>query len=135
LVNLSLLLHQILAGDVSNGKELIRAAVGLWATNTLAFALWFWELDRGGPIARCQEKRRQPDFLFPQMDVVGSVKAGLVPNFFDYLYVSLTNSIAFSPTDAMPLTLAAKLSMSAGSLISFATIVVVGARAVNILAG
>jgi hypothetical protein len=133
LTNLVVLLHFMIESNLQNGRALIQAAVGIWATNVLAFAFWFWELDRGGPVSRARERRRQPDFFFQQMDSPDTAPQRWVPRFIDYAYVSLTNSLAFSPTDTLPLTVSAKTLMAAESLISIATIVVVGARAVNIL--
>lgn len=133
-VTLAMLLRELLLSDPSlDGRALIRAGVNIWFTGVLAFGLWFWEIDRGGPIRRCLPDHREPDFLFPQMASPQVSREPWSPRFFDYLYVSLTNQTAFSPTDTMPLTTRAKVLMSAQSLMSLATIVVVGARAVNIL--
>ena len=97
----------------------------------LLFGLWYWELDRGGPIARRTEPE-PPDFLFPQMDVPGQFE-GWEPNLIDYLYVSFTNATAFSPTDAMPLSRPAKVLMAVQATAALVTIGLVVARAVNIL--
>jgi hypothetical protein len=132
-INLVLLSQKLISGSASSGKQLIYAAAAVWVTNTLVFSLWFWELDRGGPYARCSNLRRNPDFLFPQMTSPKSASDRWVPTFIDYLYVSFTNALAFSPTDTMPLTPMAKFLMLAQSLISVVTVVLVGARAVNIL--
>lgn len=132
-INLVLLTLLLVNGKANSGKQLLYAAAGIWITNILVFGLWFWELDRGGPYARCSELRRNPDFLFPQMSSPRSAGGKWVPNFIDYLYVSFTNALAFSPTDTMPLTPMAKFLMLAQSLISVITVVLVGARAVNIL--
>jgi uncharacterized membrane protein len=115
------------------GRPLIFASVPVWLTNVLVFALWYWELDRGGPVARLQAGHRQPDFLFPQMSVPGATLPDWSPAFFDYLYTSFTNATAFSPTDTMPLTHWAKLLMMAQSLTSLLIVVLVISRAVNIL--
>jgi uncharacterized membrane protein len=128
-----LISHLVKQGDVTQGRTLIFSAVGVWFTAVVAFGLWFWEIDRGGPIARCSAHHRPPDFLFPQMENPGVSRTRWTPMFWDYLYLSLTNSTAFSPTDTLPLTRRAKLLMAIQSLVSLATIVVVGARAVNIL--
>lgn len=132
-VNLIMLSVRLVGGQANSGKQLLYAAAAIWVTNTLVFGLWFWELDRGGPYARCSELRRNPDFLFPQMSSPGTTQGKWVPTFIDYLYVSFTNALAFSPTDTMPLTPMAKFLMLAQSLISVITVVLVGARAVNIL--
>ncbi|MCU1359386.1 MAG: putative rane protein [Ilumatobacteraceae bacterium] len=131
---LALLLHQLLsANDPLAGRTLLWSALGVWVRNVIVFAVWYWELDRGGPLARCSADHAAPDFLFPQMQAPAVSKDPWSPRFFDYLYVSLTNSTAFSPTDALPTTRTAKLLMGMQSLVSLATIVIVGARAVNIL--
>ena len=116
-------------GDLGGGELLLTAAV-IWVTNVVAFGLLFWEVADHGPLARKQHGRRNPDFQFPQD---ADASTAWAPHIWDYLYVSLTNSIAFSPTDALPLTLRAKGLMAFGSLISVVTVLLVGARAVNIL--
>lgn len=98
----------------------------------LLFSLWYWEIDRGGPGLRAAGRDGWPDFLFPQMNDDGLSPAWR-PQFVDYLYVSLTNATAFSPTDTMPLSATVKLMMSLQSLISLVTLGLVIARAVNIL--
>ena len=130
-VSLTQLVRLLLAGGAATGRELVLAAVGVWLTNVVVFGLVFWELDRGGPHARSLGRGRRPDLLFPQM-TLGDVTWS--PSFVDYLYVSFTNSTAFSPTDAMPLSPRAKLAMLAQALLSFVTVGLVVARAVNILA-
>jgi hypothetical protein len=133
LINLGLLVHVMVSGHVSNGRELVFAAVAIWLTNVIVFSLWYWQLDRGGPQARHDPDHREPDFLFPQMTTPGSAGPGWAPSFVDYFYVSFTNATAFSPTDTMPLTVAAKALMTAQSGASLLTIALVAARAVNIL--
>jgi hypothetical protein len=98
----------------------------------IAFGLWYWGLDRGGPVRRLQPNPPPPDFQFPQMENPQLAGPGWYPELIDYIYVSFTNSIAFSPTDAMPLTCWAKLLMLSESAISSITILLVAARAVNI---
>lgn len=115
------------------GTELFYSAVSIWMTNVIVFALWYWEIDRGGPDQRVHAERTAPDFLFPQMSTPGCSRDTWTPTFFDYLYVAFTNSTAFSPTDAMPLTHSAKLLMLTQSSISLITVTLVAARAVNIL--
>jgi hypothetical protein len=133
IVSLILLVHHLLKGGNHNatGHRLILAGMVLWVTNVLLFGLWFWELDRGGPVAR-QTQPERPDFLFPQMSDPERFGAW-EPNLIDYLYVSLTNATAFSPTDAMPLSRIAKALMATQSLAALATLGLVVARAVNIL--
>jgi uncharacterized membrane protein len=134
--SLALLVQQLLYGTLkANGVQLIVAAVPIWLTNVLVFALWYWELDRGGPGARCAAHHREPDFLFPQMVTPEAAPQHWTPAFIDYLYVSFTNAMAFSPTDTMPLTGWAKSLMLAQSMASLLLIALVAARAVNILNG
>jgi hypothetical protein len=123
----------VLEGDGITGGQLLKAAVVVWATNIVVFAILFWEVDRGGPERRAGDAPLPPGFLFPQMqqsDLGGlNWRAGYV----DYLYVSITNSTAFSPTDAMPLVFWSKATMAAQSLVAFGTFIFVASRAVNLL--
>jgi uncharacterized membrane protein len=131
--SLGALTHFLLHHEVSNGRELIVSGVGIWLTNFLIFALWYWELDRGGPGRRAAGHDGPPDFLFPQMSDDRIEPLQWRPKFIDYLYVSLTNAVAFSPTDTMPLTPMAKIVMGVQSLVSLVTIGLIVSRAVNIL--
>ena len=115
------------------GSLFFFSAINIWLTNVLVFALWYWELDCGGPDERSSPQHREPDFLFPQMQTPTCAPQGWRPHFVDYLYVSFTNAIAVSPTDTMPLTRWAKLLMLVQSLASLLTVAMVAARAVNIL--
>jgi len=134
-VSLGELVHELLvnARHAPGGRDLIYASVPIWITNVLVFALWYWELDRGGPVSRLEAHRRQPDFLFPQMTAPDSTRPEWSPAFIDYLYTSFTNATAFSPTDTMPLTPWAKMLMMVQSLASLLTVSLVISRAVNIL--
>ena len=134
LVSVFLLVHYLVGGGKAGGHQLILSGVLLWVTNVLIFALWFWELDRGGPVSRALDPQARPDFLFPQMSDPEWAPPDWLPGFVDYFYVSFTNATAFSPTDTMPLSRMAKLLMAAQSLASLVTIGLVVARAVNILA-
>lgn len=125
--------HLLRTGSEISGRSLVSSGVAVWFTGVLAFGLWFWEIDRGGPIRRCRPDHAAPDFWFTQMENPGCTDKPWSPKFLDYLYLSLTNSSAFSPTDALPLTLRAKALMSLQALLSLTTILLVGARAVNIL--
>ena len=131
--SLLLLLRRLVNGTKIDGRSLMLSAVEIWLTSVIIFGLWLWELDRGGPIARSRGDSKDPDLLFPQMTDASLTSRPWTPTFVDYLYVSLTNSTAFSPTDAMPLRARAKMLMGAQSVASLATIAVLGARAVNIL--
>lgn len=133
-ISLFLLVHYLTAGGKAEGKELIFAAVNIFITNIIAFGLLYWEMDAGGPGVRHSATPKLPDFLFPQLDVKSVMPPGWIPTFLDYLYISATNSTAFSPTDALPLTHRAKMLMLSQSLVSLITVALVTARAVNILA-
>ena len=118
IVSLALLCHFLLEGGQENGRVLIYSGALLYVTNVLLFGLWYWELDRGGPAARMRKHDRdQPDFLFPQMTDERWAPKGWLPGLGDYLYVSLTNATAFSPTDTMPLTQKAKALMGAQAMV------------------
>ena len=122
----------LVRGDEKSGAQLLLKAVTVWGTNVLTFGLWYWEFDRGGPIRRVEADAPPPDFQFPQMENPKLAAPGWTPHLFDYVYVSFTNSIAFSPTDAMPLSRRAKAMMLSESTISSLTVLLVAARAVNI---
>ena len=116
------------------GRQLLLSGGTAWFTDAIAFGLAFWELDCGGPVARAlAAARRQPDFQFPQDENAQLAREGWAPRLWDYFYMSLTNATAFSPTDAMPLTRPAKALMAAESTLSAITVLLVAARAVNIL--
>jgi uncharacterized membrane protein len=104
----------------------------IWLMNIITFAIGYWEFDRGGPAARAHARVTQPDFLFPQMATPELASRDWEPAFLDYLYVSFTNATAFSPTDTLPLSRWAKLTMMSQSAISLVTVALVVARAVNI---
>jgi hypothetical protein len=144
-IALVLLISELVGGKAGDGKALLLAAGQVWATNILTFALAFWELDRGGPVTRTQAARADlppADFRFPQdedHDAIGEVAArssarsGWAPGFVDYLYVSVTNSSAFSPTDTMPLSARAKMLMAAESVSAIVLSVLVIARGVSLI--
>ncbi len=128
-----LLHHNVLSTNPSNGRQLIISGMLIWLTNFLIFGLWYWEIDRGGPGKRAAGNDKAPDFLFPQMSDDTIEPLDWRPKFIDYLYVSLTNATAFSPTDTMPLTPMAKSIMGVQSIVSLVTLGLVVSRAVNIL--
>ncbi len=105
----------------------------IWLINVIVFALWYWEFDRGGPVARANGVRVYPDFQFVQMASPQLAPPDWEPAFSDYLYLSFTNATAFSPTDTMPLSRWAKMGMTAQAAISIVTVALIVARAVNIL--
>ncbi len=117
-----------------SGLELIVSALSIYATNIIIFGLWYWQLDGGGHGGHGTHTG-PIDFLFPQMNTPTAItkEPNWRPAFFDYLYVSITNATAFSPTDALPLTHRAKLLMSVQGMASLATVALVAARAINIL--
>lgn len=117
------------ADGLSAGDLLAHGAV-IWLSNIIAFGLLFWLLDDDGPRARATRSRTDPDFQFPQD---GAGRPGWAPQLSDYLYVALTNATAVSPTDTMPLTRRAKGLMAMESLTSYAVVLLVVARAVNVL--
>ncbi|WP_234791667.1 hypothetical protein [Mycolicibacterium mucogenicum] len=124
----------ILSGQVSNNAGLLLGSgAAIFITNVIVFGIWFWELDRGGPFARRAGDDPYPDFQFPQMSDPQNAEPGWRPTFVDYLYVSYTNVVAFSPTDTMPLSRWAKMMMTLQSLVSISTTALVIARAVNVL--
>jgi uncharacterized membrane protein len=125
---LGLLVHYLLEGGRASGTDLLVSAITIWLTNVLVFALGYWELDRGGP-GRRAGARGAGDFRFPQQQF----DRAWAPGFVDYLYLSFTNATALSPTDTLPLSAWAKLMMMVQALVSLLTLVLVAARAVNVL--
>lgn len=144
-VALGFVLHALLTAKHADGPLVLLATLQVWVTNVIAFGLAYWELDRGGPVSRRIRARPQlphADFRFPQDEdhdavrevAVGSSEhSGWVAAFVDYLYFSLTNSMAFSPTDVMPLTTRAKALMGTEAFIAFVILALVIARAVSLL--
>lgn len=131
---LSSVTHALLYGAKgASGQSLLIDALNIWFTNVVVFALWFWNLDRGGPATRDLHPGGSPDLLFPQM--VGDLPhcVGWTPGFIDYFFVAFTNATAFSPTDTMPLTARVKLLFIVQSAASLLTVGLVAARAVNVL--
>ena len=122
----------LMGGRISNGHQLILASVNIYITNIVIFGLWYWEIDAGGHGRRRVADIAERDLLFPQMTQPASFPRW-APVFGDYLYVSVTNATAFSPTDALPLTHRMKLLMAIQSIVSLVTVALVAARAVNIL--
>ena len=114
-------------------SRLLLTGAAIWITNVIVFALWYWECDRGGPAGRSAADRPYPDFLFVQMQNPELAPPEWEPGFADYLYLSFTNAAAFSPTDLLPLSRWAKLTMMIQSGVSLSTVALVVARAVNIL--
>ena len=132
-VSLGLLVHYLVSGGRETGKDLIFSGALLWINNVLLFGVWYWELDRGGPVERMRHTTEPPDFLFVQMSTPELASKDWVPSLVDYLYLSFTNSTAFSPTDVMPLAGWAKFAMAVQAMISLTVLGLVVARAVNVL--
>ncbi|HET9677057.1 MAG TPA: DUF1345 domain-containing protein [Solirubrobacterales bacterium] len=127
------LIASLLSAQEKSGAELLLKGATIWSTNVVTFGLLFWELDRGGPMRRGEPDPPPPDFQFPQDENPALAEPNWHPRLLDYVYVSFTNATAFSPTDAMPLTRRMKMLMMTGSAISAITVLLVAARAVNIL--
>lgn len=119
--------------EVESAAALLATGGNVWLTNVLVFSVWYWELDRGGPVDRAHGVDPYPDFLFAQMATPDVAPKDWEPTYPDYLYVSFTNATAFSPTDTLPLSRWAKLAMLLQSAVSLVTAGLVIARAVNIL--
>lgn len=122
--------------EVNSHPEMLFGSGGaVFLTNIIAFGIIYWEIDLGGPFARggAGKALRHPDFLFPQTDNPRIAGPGWTPRFVDYLYLSFTNVVAFSPADTLPLTGRAKALMALQSTVAVSTLVLVIARAVNVL--
>jgi uncharacterized membrane protein len=117
---------------IRDAGKLLLTGGAIWLTNVIVFSLWYWLFDRGGPYARVHADDPFPAFFFPQMDQTQLAPPQWKPEYVDYLYLSFTNAMAFSPTDVMPLKHWAKLTMLVQSLVSLMVAVLVIARAVNI---
>jgi hypothetical protein len=126
-------LVRALFGEGHIASHLLLWGAAIWLTNVIVFALWFWEGDRGGPASRADGLRPHPDFLFPQMSSPELAPRDWEPGFFDYFYLSFTNATAFSPTDTLPMSTWAKIGMLAESAVSLITVLLVVARAVNVI--
>ncbi len=120
------------SADIGGGQLLLTAAV-IWVANIIAFGVWYWEVDDGGPFDRANKERKAPDFQFPQDENPQLTRQPWRPRIWDYMYISLTAASAFSPTDSMPLTYRAKLLLGIESTVSLVLVVLVTARAVNVL--
>jgi hypothetical protein len=120
--------------ETSSAGDLLAAGSIVWASNNIAFALLYWELDSGGAAARAHQTSRRIDLAFPQEINPKLALQDWRPQFIDYVYLGFTNATAFSPTDVMPLVPWAKITMAVQSLVSLAILGLVIARAVNVLA-
>jgi uncharacterized membrane protein len=126
-------------GQVSNNPAVLLGGGGaVFATCIIVYGIWYWLVDLGSPSGRTgadahYPAARYPDFLFPQSEKPDLAPPGWQPRFVDYLYLSFTNVVAFSPTDTLPLTPRAKALMALQSVVALSTLVLVVARAVNVL--
>ena len=128
------LVRGILDGsDRDNGPVLLATGGALWVTNVIAFSLWYWLLDRGGPAARAAGAGSRPSFVFSEMQSGEVVASDWEPHYADYFYLAFTNATAFSPTDCLPVTRWAKMLMLVQSAISLVIAVMIIARAVGAL--
>ena len=119
------------SGKELSGGQLLLTAAAIWVANVIVFGIVYWGVDGGGPFERARHDRSRRDFQFPQDE---DPRLGWKPGVWDYLYVSLTAGTAFSPTDTMPLTLKAKALHAFQCTVSLVLVVLVTARAVNVLA-
>ncbi len=126
-----LMIYTLPNKNQAQAVTLLQTAGLLWFANIFVFALWYWEIDGGGPIERHKRGHQAADFMFPQQ-ADGNTK-GWVPHFTDYLFVAFTATTALSPTDTYPLTRWAKMLMMAEAIIAMLTVIILAGRAVNIL--
>jgi hypothetical protein len=140
LIGSVVLLVKALPSKTEPPLRLLGSGAALWITNVIVFALWYWRLDGGGPTER--EKRHEfgsHSFLFPQMQIEGSergrygVSEHWHPRFIDYLFIALTQSSTFGPTDAPLLAWWAKLLASVQILLSLCIVLLLISRAVGVL--
>jgi len=130
------LMYDIVAGVLGmTATDLLGRGALVWVTNVIVFSLWFWELDRGGPAERAAGTPVRPSFAFPEDTMPELAPEGWMPTYPDYLYLSFTNSTAFSPTDTLPVRLWAKMTMMVESAVALVTAILVVARAINVLPG
>ena len=135
MASLSWLTYEILRGTSLTANDLLGRGGALWLTNVIAFSLWFWELDRGGPAKRAAGSDNPISFAFPENAMPEFADAGWIPKYPDNLYLSFTNATAFSPTDTLPVRTWAKMAMMLESVVSLLTAILVVARAVNVFKG
>ena len=119
----------------ANAFSLLSSSVVIWTGNVLTFSLLYWQIDRGGPLARAQRLNLRPDWVFAQPPAPEDLPTDWRPLFLDYLYLGFNTATAFSPTDVLPLTRRAKMLMMIESMIALLTLVVVVSRAINVIPG
>jgi uncharacterized membrane protein len=129
-----LLVSSSLNGGTS-APAMLRDAALLWVINVVTFAVWYWEIDGGGPAQRRREGHASQDFMFPQMNLDDKSARAWSPGFLDYLFLAFNTSTAFSPTDTAVLSQRAKVLMMVQALLSLVILAVLVSRAINALAG
>jgi hypothetical protein len=122
----------LIHGSEVDGKSLLFAAFAIFVTNIIIFSIWYWELDSPG-LTGVHKHAAAPKFFFTQMDMTITEAKNWEPEYFDYLYLSVTNSTAFSPSEGKPLIQTTKALMGMQALIALVAVVLVTARAVSIL--
>jgi len=127
------LVFRLIDRSPTDPVEILLSGGAVWLTNMVVFGLWYWEFDRGGPAARAHARKPLPDFLFVQMQSPELAEPEWEPQFVDYLYLAFTNATAFSPTDVMPMSRWAKATMMLESAISLVLVILVIARAINVM--
>jgi uncharacterized membrane protein len=132
--SLGVIINKLLTDNsLSDGRSLIFAAINIFMTNIIIFALWYWEMDGGGPGERQRIEKYEQDFLFPQHKNADYRHPDWKPTFVDYLYTSATNAMNFAPADGTPITRRGKMLMLTQSSISLVTGALVISRAIGIL--
>ena len=121
-------------GSRTSAPVLLQDAALLWIINVATFAVWYWEIDGGGPAQRRREVHTSEDFLFPQMNLDDKAARDWSPGFLDYLFLAFNTSTAFSPTDTAVLSRRAKVLMMVQALLSLLILAVLVSRAINALA-
>lgn len=129
---------QLIAGILTNASftqpnELLYSGGAVWLTNVIAFALWYWALDQGGPAERFHGTGTTPAFIFPETSHPDKVGPNWYPKFVDYFAFSFATATAFSPTDVSAVRPWAKLMMVLEAMLSLMVASLVIARAVNVL--
>lgn len=134
IISLLLLIEALFfSADIISGHDLLINGLVIYVTNIIMFALWYWEIDGGGPEKRAANAASREDFLFPQMLHPLVFKEKWLPGFIDYLYLSATNVTNFASADTIPVSRRAKLLMMTQALTSVITVVLVAARAITVL--
>ena len=131
--SVAILVANLFRGAGIPATNLLRNAALLWLSNLVVFALWYWELDGGGPLVRHRDGYSPTDLLFPQIQQGGAFAQGWTPGFVDYLFVAFTASSSFSPTDTLVIGLRTKVLMMVQTLGSIVILAVLAARAINTL--